>query len=147
MIKGLELEGWEFDNFSKIDSKSLGGKSRGIVINNFESELISPYINKICEAKKKKVIRFFNDYFIFLKELTRVTSKYIVMTLGNRTVDGININLTSITQEVLEHSGFKKNQLIERKIPSKRIPKKTSKVNDKPVNSMNYEYVIIYSKN
>lgn len=142
----LELEGWELDNFSIIDSNSLGGKSKKIVLNSFEEKLIEPYISKISYNKKTKVIRFFNDYFAFLRELCRVTKLYIVMTLGNRTVDGININLTYITQIVLEHYGFENKQYIEREIPSKRIPKKTSKVNNKPVSSMNYEYIIIHKK-
>lgn len=142
----LELDGWELSNFSIIDSKSLGGGARHIYLNNFEQDLINPYITRISEKKIKKVEKFFCDYFLFLKELTRITNKYIVMTLGNRTVDGVNINLTNITQTFLSNNGFEEKQFIEREIPCKRIPRKTSNVNNKPVNSMNYEYLIIYKK-
>jgi hypothetical protein len=142
----LELEGWEFDNFSKIDTYSLGGRKKELILDSYEESLIAPYLNKIELKKQEKVKRFFNDYFSFIKEVCRVTDLYIVMTLGNRTVDGININLTEITQNMLDYYGFKKNQFIEREIPSKRMPKKTSRVNNKPVNSMNYEYLIIYKR-
>lgn len=142
----LELDGWELSNFSVIDSRSLGGRLREVNLNKLEKDLINPYITRISEKKIKKVEKFFNDYFLFLKELTRVTNKYIVMTLGNRTVDGVNINLTNITQVFLSNHGFKEEEFIEREIPCKRIPKKTSSVNNKPVSSMNYEYLIIYKK-
>lgn len=142
----LELEGWELNNFSIIDSRSLGGMKKEVLMKEYEKDIINEYTNKISERKKIKVLNFFNDYFYFLNELIRVTNKYIVMTLGNRTVDGININLTKITQTVLEKNGFEKNDFVKREIPSKRIPKKISNVNNKPVNSMNYEYVIIYKR-
>lgn len=145
--KELELEGWELDNYSKIDGNSLGGKTKEIIMNEFEQCLISPYLSKISERKRKKVIRFFNDYFLFLRELCRVTRMYIVLTLGNRTVDRIEIDLTNITKSFLEENGFKNLQLAEREIPSKRTPKRTSRVNERPVSSMNYEYIIIHQRN
>ncbi|UDN59006.1 hypothetical protein [Clostridioides sp. ES-S-0010-02] len=144
--KDLELEGWELDNFSIIDRKSMGGSAKEVNFDNYEIELIKPYINKISNKKQNKVIRFFNDYFKFLRGIVRITNKYIVMTLGNRTVDGVNIDLTKITQMFLEKNKYTKKEIMEREIPSKRIPKKTSKVNNKPVNSMSKEYVIIYGR-
>jgi hypothetical protein len=142
----LELEGWELDNYSTIDSHSMGGNKKVVIMDDFEKSLIEPYLNRISINKKQKVIRFFNDYFKFMRELCRVTKVYIVMTLGNRTVDGVNINLTEITNIFLEKRNFRNQQLIEREIPNKRTPKKTSSVNNKPVSSMNYEYVIINKK-
>ncbi|MNL67276.1 hypothetical protein D3C87_1918430 [compost metagenome] len=68
------------------------------------------------------------------------------MTLGNRTVDGIKINLTEITVQYLTHKGFIKREILERDILSKRIPKKVSSVKSKPVSSMNKEYVIVMDK-
>lgn len=144
--RDLELDGWEFDSYSRIDSNSLGGGVKQIEFDVFEKALIQPYLDQISNLKKKKVLRFFYDYFTFLKELCRVTEKYIVMTLGNRTVDRININLTDITVQYMEKYNFANKQLLEREIPNKRTPKKTSKVNNKPVNSMNHEYIIIHQK-
>lgn len=142
----LELEGWELDNYSIIDSKSMGGKDIDYNFDEFEEILLKPYLSKISEKKHKKVIRFFKEYFIFIKHLCRITNKYIVMTLGNRTVDGIKINLTYITQKCLSKYNFEELECAERVIPLKRIPQKTSRVNNKSVNSMTHEYIIIYKK-
>lgn len=143
----LELEGWELDNYSKIDSNSLGGrKNIDITLSNFEAELLEPYLSKISYSKKAKVISFFCDYFVFLKELCRVSNKHIIMTLGNRTVDGVTIDLTSITRLYLESNNFTNKQLLIRQIPNKRIPYRVSKVNKKPVKSITHEYVIIHEK-
>lgn len=139
----LDLEGWEYDTYSKIDYKSLGGTSKEIKLSEFESNLIEPYLKNISDKKKKKVLNFFNDYFYFLERLCRITNKYIVMTLGNRSVDKIKINLTDITSKFLRNNNFKTINIMEREIPIKRIPKITSKVGNEPVSSMNYEYVII----
>lgn len=145
--KDLELDGWEFNSYSTIDSNSLGGSAKQIDFDDFEKALIQPFLDQISSLKKnKKVLRFFNDYFIFLKELCRVTKKYIVMTLGNRTVDGININLTDITVLYMEQYNFKNTQTIEREILNKRTPMKVSRVDNRPVYSMNREYIIIHKK-
>lgn len=142
----LELDGWELNSYNTIDSKSMGGRKKDYLMNDFEIDLINPFLNKICDSKKQKVLNFFNDYFIFLNQLCRVTNKYIVMTLGNRTVDRIQIDLTDITRKYLEHHNFFNIKTAQRDIISKRTPKKTSKVNNKPVSSMNKEYIIVHKR-
>ena len=144
--KDLAFDGWELDNYSAIDRKSLGGFYKGPIENETGNLLLQPYLDDISLSKQKKVISFFKDYFLFLDELCRVTKKYIVLTLGNRTVDGVNINLTSITQEYLEHKNFRNIYECNREIPNKRIPKLTSKVNNNSVFSMSKEFVIIHRK-
>lgn len=142
----LELEGWEMNNYSIIDNKSIGGNWKKAISDEMGRGLIEPYVKKICEQKRDKVYAFFEDYFIFLRELSRVTKQYIVMTLGNRTVNNVNINLTKITMQYLEQMGFCKVKIAQREILNKRTPKKTSRVNNVPVNSMSKEYVIIYER-
>lgn len=144
--KDLEIEGWELDNYSKIDSMSLGGKSKEIKLSDLELSLIIKYLHKISDSKQRKVMLFFNDYFSFLNELCRVTKHNIVMTLGNRTVDGITIDLTEITTLFLESKNFINKQIIEREIQNKRMAPKTSKVNNKSVKSINFEYLIIHER-
>lgn len=144
--KDLEFSGWETETYSSIDNNSLGGNKSSSKLSEYEKNLINPYLSKISLDKKDKVIRFMADYFEILNEICRVTKKYIVMTLGNRTVDGITINLTEITCEYLEAHGFQNTILIEREIKRKRIPKMTSKVKDVSVTSMNREYVIVHKK-
>lgn len=144
--RDLELEGWELDNYSIIDSNSLGGSNSTGCLKDKCLELLSPYISRISDDKKKKVLKFFADYFFFLSQLCRVTKDYIVLTLGNRTVSGININLTDMSMRFLESNGFEKKQILMREIPNKRMPKVISKTDTSIVSSMNQEYVIIAYK-
>jgi site-specific DNA-methyltransferase (cytosine-N4-specific) len=143
----LELEGWELDNYSIIDNRSMGGSEKSISLTDFELSLIRDYLALISIPKQKKVVRYFKDYFYFLRELCRVTKKYIVLTLGNRTVDRIEINLVEITKNFLDKNNYSNIGSATRIIPRKRTPKVTSSVYQKPVSSMNYEYILIYKKN
>lgn len=124
---------------------SLGGHRKN-TLTHFGEDLLEPYLNKISKEKQIKVINFFADYFISLDDICRVTDKYIVMTLGNRTVDRININLTEITSKYLEFNGFILVDTLSRDIPMKRTPRLTSKVNNEAVSSMNEEFVIIHNR-
>lgn len=144
--KDLRLEGWELENYSKIDSMSLGGKRRNS-LTKIGQLLLEPYLAQISPAKQHKVINFFADYFLSLDDICRVTDKYIVMTLGNRTVDRVNINLTEITSKYLEHKGFKLCKTLSRNIPMKRTPKVVAVIENEPIFSMNEEYVIIHCRN
>ena len=144
--KDLELEGWELETYSKIDSKSIGGCTSKNELTIRDLQLIQPYLDNISEYKHKKVKIFFSDYFKVLKEICRVTGKYIVLTLGNRTVDGKKINLNDVTKKYLEQNDYTLFQYYERELYHKRTPKITSSVRNKPVESMNSEFVSIYRK-
>lgn len=144
--KDLELEGWELENYSIIDKKSLGGCKKKVTMNGLEKELINPYLKEISIEKQEKVIRFFNDYFDWLDGLCKVTDKYIALTLGNRTVDRVKINLTDITKLYLERRGFINIEFAERNIPIKRTPQITSVVDLKPVDSMTKEYIVVHKR-
>jgi site-specific DNA-methyltransferase (cytosine-N4-specific) len=143
----LELEGWELTNYSIIDNHSVGGGvENNRSLDEFESSLIKGYLDRISIDKHRKIVRYFEDYFFFLKELCRITRKYIVLTLGNRTVDRIEINLVKITKKYLEKNRYANIGSAVRVIPRKRTPKFTSNVYNKPVKSMNCEYILIYKK-
>jgi site-specific DNA-methyltransferase (cytosine-N4-specific) len=142
----LKLEGWEYNNYSIIDSKSLGGCMSNI---NNESDIkdIEELLNEISPHLCKKINKFFKEYFYFLDEASRVTKKYIVMTLGNRIVAGKRIELTDITINKLNKNGFSLVGKLEREIYCKRTPKILSYKDGIAINSMNMEYVIIMEKN
>lgn len=146
--RDLELEGWEITNTHIIDSRSMGGtrKEKNIVCSQDQLSLLDGYTQGITKEKKKKVERFFADYFIVLSQLARITKKFIILTLGNRTVDGVNISLTDISRKWLERCGFQIEAVYEREIVNKRIPRSTSCVNGKAVPSMNDEFILIARK-
>lgn len=142
----LDLEGWELDNYSVIDSHSLGSKVKPTDLDSFQLELLEPFIRDISEHKANKVRIFFSDYYKFLDLATAATNKFIVMTVGNRTVDRMKIDMAYITANYLQRKGFIEHQTVSRDIINKRTPPLTSMVKDAPVESMNKEYVLIYKK-
>lgn len=144
--KDLNLEGWELENYSSIDSHSLGGTKNKNLLSYENRKLIAKYLNEISLQKQNKVIKFFSDYFICLEEICRITNNYVILTLGNRRVDNIKINLSKITKDYLKKHNFQEIDLIDRTIPKKRIPTYTSKVNNQPIHSMDKEYMLIYKK-
>ncbi len=141
--KDLELDGWELDNYSIIDSKSMGGKAKPAIFSEFEKPIFEQYTKGIKKKKMRKVENFFVDYFSFLKSIARITSDYIVLTLGNRTVDRVKISLTDVSIDYLDMLGFEIHYAYERDVVNKRTPNLTSKVDGSPVESMKKEYVLV----
>ena len=143
--RDLEFEGWELNTCQALDSSSIGGSFAKSELNEENQKLIQTYLNRITKDKHKKVIRFFSDYFEFLDQAARVSNQYIVMTLGNRTVNRVKINLARVTEKYLERKGFIRKDKLSRKITSKRTPNRIL-VNDKLTETMNKEYVLIMEK-
>ena len=142
----LNLEGWELDNYAAIDSRSLGGcKHETSIDANIEIEdvNIKDQIAGIEENKQTKVIRFMRSYQVFLSEVSRVTKGPIILTLGDRTVDGVRIDLTGFTKRYFEEHGRCVEERMRRAIRNKRTPSNVSNVHGKSVSSMKEELVII----
>jgi site-specific DNA-methyltransferase (cytosine-N4-specific) len=144
--ENLDMDGWELDNFNIIDSMSLGGNNSEYTLTKFEADLIDNQLTGISKSKQRKVINFLNDYLAFLNQAKRVTNDYIILTLGNRRVDNVQISLTEITIQFFENSNFRLVKNLTREIKKKRIAKYTSRINKKPVKSMTYEHVLIFKK-
>lgn len=144
--RDLELEGWELNNYSVIDSYSLGGSHAESTLTSLQNNLLKPYLKNISKTKQRKVLRFFNGYFKCLDMFAEIATKYIVLTLGNRTVDCVKINMADITKKYLQSKGLLEYQTASREIINKRTPRLTSKVNNKPVKSMSEEYILIYRR-
>lgn len=142
----LKLQGWELDNYSIIDSRSLGGSrvaGKRTVLMDEECILIKDILQNVTPRKIGKVRNFFCDYFDFLSMVADRCSRYMVMTLGNRTVDRYQINLTDITRKYLENLGFTHRDTFRRRILRKRTPRLTSSVCNEAVPSMNEEFILI----
>lgn len=135
--------------YSRIDYESLGGrpKKKKNIINYIT---INKFLNNISENKKKKVINFFEDYYLVLLQFSRVLKKggYLLMTVGNRTIDGVQQPLDDITIEIMSSFGFNIVSSFERNIPSKKMPSRISHIKDEnegyPVNSMSEETILIF---
>lgn len=146
-ISDLSCDEEMLSNYSKIDSFSMGGINSS---NSFpDIAAANKYINSITKEKRKKVERFISDYYEVLSQLSRVLMKggYMLFTVGNRRVDGIEQPLDKITQEIFLKLGLKEEKLFKRNILSKKMPAKLSYVKDKgAVKSMAQETILIFKK-
>ena len=136
------------DNFSKIDSASMGGAYNRYIINNNYPSLTS-FLEKVSPGKHKKVLKFVADYEAAFLEMDRVLRHggAMVLTLANRRVDNTEFPLVTITQEMAAHSGLTLKSTLNRKIQNKRMPHKVSRVsNHGAVSSMSKETVLMFFK-
>lgn len=135
------------DNFSNIDSMSLGG-IKSLAREEYQSRLLDNYLLSITEEKRAKVRRFSYDYFEILLEFSRIirSKGYLIMTLGNRRVNNQEYPLTEMTEEILSNLGFNLEYKFNRSIPIKRMPIKVSNVEGESVKSMTTEYVLLFKK-
>ncbi len=84
-----------------------------------------------------------------MDEMIRVLKEnhLMVLTLGNRRVDNIEIRLDEITKEYCLEKGMTLEAKLNRVIPRKRMPRKISYIeNHGSVSSMNKETVLIFRK-
>lgn len=135
-----------FDNFSVIDSSSLGGR---INFSEKTEEKYSPFVGQISKKKQKKVFSFLEDYEIVFNLMSKKIKrdKLLVLTLGNRRVDNIQIPFDRINDTLAEENGLMLDSTITRNIFCKRIPAKVSNINNiGSVKSMTKEYIKIYRK-
>jgi len=138
------------ETFSMIDSMSLGGRKCTELKKIEYLKNISPtytHYYKIFENKPKellnKITSFFYDLNQTLKPLCDNLNKegYLIWTLGNRTVGGINIQLDSILVELFKHKGISLIDTIYRPIPNKRMASK-----NKSTKTMTRETILILKK-
>jgi len=133
------------NNFSAIDSASMGGKIKTKV----DDSLYKDLLKNITPRKAKKVISFFDDYCQAFAQMARVLKrgKRLVLTLGNRRVDNIELPFDILNDRLAAKYGLEKEAIITRNIQGKRMPSKLSHIpNLGAVTSMKKEYVIIYKK-
>lgn len=136
------------DNFSKIDSASMGGAyNKYLIKKNYLS--LNTFLEKISPEKHRKILKFVADYEIVFCEMERVlrNTGTMVLTLANRRVDNTEFPLVDITKEMAIHCGLKLTHILNRKIQNKRMPHRVSRVsNHGAVSSMSKETVLIFFK-
>lgn len=136
------------ENYSRLDSLSLGG---ALSKNNayYCSPLVSEYVKNISPHKQKKIIQFYSDYENSFRAMVRLLKKggSMVITLGNRKVDGIEFPFTEINIDLAEHYNLNVEYMITRNILNKRMPGKVSRLSDgQSVSSMLKETTLLLKK-
>lgn len=119
------------DNFSKIDSASMGGAyGKRCLSGQYHS--LNKFIEKIAIEKRQKVYRFAADYEAAFSEMVRILRPQgsMVLTLANRRVDNTEFPFVDITKELAKSHGLRLIHTINRRIQNKRMPLKVSHVNN-----------------
>lgn len=138
------------ETITAIDRMSLGGIN--YKDNKFEKELIgiSPTYKGYVEIFNNKPKRFLNKITAFFYDLNECLNPileklndngYLIWTLGNRTVDGITIQLDRILIELFRNKNVDLIDIIYRPIPSKRMASK-----NKSTETISKESILILKK-
>lgn len=114
--------GYKREDLLNLKKLSLGGILESEI--NFDS----PYLEKKLKVFTKEqsineAISFYNDYYKALSEMKRVTTQYISIVVGNRTLNGQVVDNGKITIELMESLGIKLHSEFRRTLPHKRLPK------------------------
>lgn len=136
------------EKYTTIDKISVGGEKRKI-INTKDMKSLKHFLDKISLKKQAKVINFFEDYYISLKCMKKCLAKsgYLIMTVGNRSVDAVRQPLDNITIEILESLGLKMISKFNRNILYKNSPSKLPLLKDKKtIKTIQKETIIIFIK-
>ena len=136
------------EKYTTIDKISVGGEKRK-TINTKDIKSLKDFLDKISLKKQAKVINFFEDYYISLKCMKKCLAKsgYLIMTVGNRSVDAVRQPLDNITIEILESLGLKMISKFNRNILYKNSPSKLSLLKDKKtIKTIQKETIIIFTK-
>lgn len=136
------------EKYTTIDKISVGGKKRKI-INTKDIKSLQDFLGKISLKKQAKVINFFEDYYVSLKCMNKCLARsgYLIMTVGNRSVDAVRQPLDNITIEILESFGLKLVSKFNRNILYKNSPLKLSLLKDKKtIKTIQKETIIIFTK-
>jgi DNA (cytosine-5-)-methyltransferase len=146
--KDLSCEPSVLETYSTIDKISIGGEKRK-VCNTKDIQLLNKYLNEISVDKRGKVINFFEDYYVVLKSIESCLEKdgYLIMTIGNRSVDAIMQPLDNITIEMADKLGLQMVSKFNRNILHKKTPLTLSPAkNEKVVKSISEETILIFTK-
>lgn len=136
------------EKYTTIDKISVGGEKRKI-INTKDIKSLKDFLDKISLKKQAKVINFFEDYYISLKCMKKCLSKsgYLIMTIGNRSVDTVRQPLDNITIEIAGKMGLQVVSKFNRNILYKKTPLTLSMTeNEKVVKSISEETILIFTK-
>ena len=146
--KDLPCKPCILDKYSTIDKISIGGEKRK-VCNTNDIQSLNEYLNVISVDKRGKVINFFEDYCAVLKSMESSLSKegYLIMIVGNRSIDAIMQPLDKITIEIAVKSGLQMISKFNRNILYKKTPLTLSSAkNEKIVKSISKETILIFTK-
>lgn len=138
------------ETFSMIDKMSLGGeRCKEASKKEYLNRVSSTYREycKVFSDKPKELLDKITSFFYDLDQTLNPlvdnlnTGGYLIWTLGNRTVGGINIELDKVLIELFKNKKIELIDIIYRPIPNKRMASK-----NKSTKTMNKETILILKK-
>lgn len=114
--------GYTRDSLNLSRKLTLGSKKKT------KTALDSPTLEKAF--KKIEILsgstngyEFYQDYFLGLRQMVRVTKENIIIVIGNRILKSVVIENGLVTTELMSSLGCKLVKHFNRTLPSKRLPK------------------------
>lgn len=92
----------------------------------------------------QEAICFYSDYYSALAEITRVTSKRIIIIMGHRILNDVLIDNAQITIEMLDELGWELQTRYMRTIRGKRIHRKIAFGNNSQGGTIDTESILIF---
>ena len=131
------------ESLGKIREGSLGANSgqEGLP----PSKTLKTAIEKMDKPNLiHEAIRFYIDYLEALKEITRVTSERVIITIGHRILSAVLIDNPNITTELMESIGWRLEDRFDRKIRKKRLNRKMGFGNNAKGGTIDAEAILVY---
>ncbi len=137
---------------AKVDKGLMGGEKREI--DKFDSSKILnqqiSQIKNIDEKRAQDVYAFYKDYENSIAHVSDVIKRggYACYVVSNRCVKGITLKTHAITRDFFLYNGFVHVNTFERKISSKRMPRKNSPTGTagETTSLMNKEYIVVMKR-
>ncbi|MCF2138045.1 MAG: site-specific DNA-methyltransferase [Candidatus Thorarchaeota archaeon] len=148
------LLGLEHEDVVSVDKRSLGGSNKHDHANgDLESESLSAIYHQVqakSEKRAKQLLGFFNDLngsLLSIYDKMRSDSQ-VCIVLGNRLMSRVRIPTHVIVSELGEAMGFELEQMIPRKIPTKRMPWQNApeNVEGEKADTMHSEHIVVLHK-
>ena len=111
-----------YEDLKKYKKKFLGGDKEHKIIP--PSASLSKSLKNVYERNQvhfREAVAFYNDYYLALQEMKRVTTDRIIIVVGNRVLSRTFFDNAKITVEMLEYLGVKLDYYFQRELPKKRI--------------------------
>ena len=140
--------GYSKERALEVDKQSIGGRRNSVAL---ESRTLEKTVQKIRGKKRaEEVCDFFIDLHRCLEKISGVmkSGEYACFVLGNRTVSKVKVPTDKILVEIGKELRLEHKTTIQREIPSKRIPWKSSPSNipgDK-VDTISKESIVVLNK-
>ncbi len=115
---------------AKLDSELMGGK-RAEKLDTFESRILNTNLKKIFHKDQQRALdvsSFYSDYQNSIDNIAKVIRRkgFACYVVSNRCVRGVTLPTHKITKDFFEANDFVHKATFERKISSKRLPRKNS---------------------